>query len=47
MIKLEKSLIILLGVFIQMSMYNYVNAYETTVHDKDVNIKIIFATPKN
>ena len=44
--KLEKSLIIFLGVFIHMSMYKYVNAYETTIYDKNVNIKIISATPR-
>lgn len=46
-------LIILLLVFIQVSLYNYVNVYGATKNvqaynsrNRNVNIKIIFATPK-
>lgn len=48
--KLKKVLIILLGISIQMSMYNYVNAYGSTSNVQEfnwnVNIEIISATSK-
>lgn len=51
--KVKRGLIILLGLSIQMSMYNYVNAYGSTRNvqadypeNVNINIKIISATPK-
>ena len=44
--KLKKGLIILLGLSIQMSMYNYVNVQAYNFQNRNVNIKIISATPK-
>lgn len=51
--KVKKGLIILVGVSIQMSMYNYVNAYRSTRNvqvdypeNVNINIKIISATPQ-
>ncbi len=44
--KLKKGLIILLGVSIYMSMYNYVNVQAYNYQNRNVNIKIISATPK-